>query len=599
MKFVSTIVMFSVGLAAQTALAGREGGNGGGTVVCRDSGSRILSVELLDFYEARTLRGVETDIHSLPGNWQQKASAIIDRVRTKSEFRYQLYSKWLGTFEKDSKLLTGVQFSTVPDSGWIALPKGCGFEQAAIQRQPIFPGDARYFLNEELWSAMDEDQRAGLALHEIVYREAIGYGHDTSIRSRYLVATYASPGFATLGESDYWGLLADANFETTDKPLPVAAGTVETQIDISRLTQPGPSDPKWSVLTLKDHVLVQLGSCDAGCAHFAQDPSARVIHSDGVYFTLARDTRSVTLKGSEPSSDTLLSEVGLKSLAVSTDRAGNAQIYVTANLTIPGAKPFSIHQKRRDSSVAGVGPSSVYTFWVTQLKGRAWQWELYRGNALSIVAGDSTGQAPNLPFVSPPFLGSCDLPEIRFENDRPVSLKRVSSLSLAICNYVPRTEPMLVGSLYSNGFGRTLFDSVQVNGVVSYSDSPYFPSTPFKDLYTWTSIGWSYDPGLVVCGETRLQTRDSTPAPCLRVTADANHQVSSLTVVDHSPKVWVEQTEVAYAQVGSSIQVEAVRGTVTSFVSRDPISWKKSTGTVIIPPGSTVELKETAIVGYH
>ena len=42
-------------------------------------------------------------------------------------------------------------------------------------------------------SAMDETQKAGLVLHELVYREALSYGHADSILTRYFVALISSP----------------------------------------------------------------------------------------------------------------------------------------------------------------------------------------------------------------------------------------------------------------------------------------------------------------------------------------------------------------------------------------------------------------------
>src|SRR4051794_27132981 len=43
-------------------MVGHERGNGGDAVVCRDHDDKIISVELLDFFEARNMRGIYLDL---------------------------------------------------------------------------------------------------------------------------------------------------------------------------------------------------------------------------------------------------------------------------------------------------------------------------------------------------------------------------------------------------------------------------------------------------------------------------------------------------------------------------------------------------------
>jgi len=193
-------------------------GNGGGTVVCRNADQSIKSVELLDFFEARVVRGITIDISTFPGNWKAKAQTVIDRLGAQSMLRQKIYSLWLNSFESDRKILQGVTFNNVPDAMNIGVPKGCEFEQAALQIIPRFPGDFRYYLNDELWAAMDDNQKAGLVLHEIVYREALAYGQTDSVASRYFVGLISSPAIAAMTIDDFVDSLERAKFEQTDIP---------------------------------------------------------------------------------------------------------------------------------------------------------------------------------------------------------------------------------------------------------------------------------------------------------------------------------------------------------------------------------------------
>ncbi|MEK6580153.1 MAG: hypothetical protein AABZ55_13075 [Bdellovibrionota bacterium] len=76
MKPISIILVgaFLITLSAQ---AGTATGNGGHAVVCRNSAYQITRVELLDFYEARLLRGINHNLDSIHGNWLTKGQAVL------------------------------------------------------------------------------------------------------------------------------------------------------------------------------------------------------------------------------------------------------------------------------------------------------------------------------------------------------------------------------------------------------------------------------------------------------------------------------------------------------------------------------------------
>ena len=246
-------------------------GNGGGTVVCRDANQKIIRIETLDYYEAAMHPGLTLDIDKIPGDAKAKVSALIERIRKKSELRYQLYTTWFNSFVSEQALLVGVEFSTVPDSGYISVPKGCKFEQAVIQRRPMFSKDPRYFINAELFTAMDDTQKAMLILHELVYREALAYGHTDSIRARYLNDLYASSQFADMDFKTYVETLKQAHFELTDQDsIWDAELPVETKLDLSRLWQASPDQEKTlEPLFLKGKIVSQLGVClGDGCKTF-------------------------------------------------------------------------------------------------------------------------------------------------------------------------------------------------------------------------------------------------------------------------------------------------------------------------------------------
>jgi hypothetical protein len=247
---------------------GSHAGNGGGTIVCRKRDGGVRTIQLLDYFEARELRGLDLDIGKINGNWKVKAGYVIERMRPLSALRAELYRSWLESFLSESKMLTGIVFSTVPDSMQIGVPAGCTYEQAIIQILPRFPGDRRYYINSELWNALDDNERAGLVLHEIVYREALSYGQTDSVATRYFVGVLSSSGFAKLSLENFFSLIVNVRFEQTDIP----AMGVDVHFDPKRLWRVNESEEtQIPSIFLKDRMVVDVGTCtDLGCTNYVR-----------------------------------------------------------------------------------------------------------------------------------------------------------------------------------------------------------------------------------------------------------------------------------------------------------------------------------------
>lgn len=170
-------------MAAPFAMAGQSG-NGGDVVVCIADG-RIRSVELLDFYEAKTLRKIQYSLGDKILSVEAKIELALSRLSPFSPVRVQDYLTQTRSFYSEALFLKGVKLDDIPDAGYLALPIGCHIEQIVIQKEPRFPGDPRFLVSQDLWDFLDNDSRAGLILHEVIYREAISYGHTDSIATRY------------------------------------------------------------------------------------------------------------------------------------------------------------------------------------------------------------------------------------------------------------------------------------------------------------------------------------------------------------------------------------------------------------------------------
>lgn len=191
-------------------------GNGGNVVVCESTS------ELLDYYEARVQRQERIQTYDIEGSWPHKVNSLLERLKRVSPKRAEVYQKQADEFLAEAIILYKTRFVEIPDSDHITLPVGCSIVQGIVQVEPDLPGKKRYTINGDLWDTLDEATRAGLILHEIIYREAISYGHKNSIAVRYLTGFISSERMTSVTQESWIELLRKLDFKKTDiQGLPI------------------------------------------------------------------------------------------------------------------------------------------------------------------------------------------------------------------------------------------------------------------------------------------------------------------------------------------------------------------------------------------
>ena len=152
--------------------AGGQDGNGGNMLICLNTDGTLKSKELLDFYESRVIRGITPSLGhpSLP--YLEKIEMVLTRIQHLSPRRFKSYLEEARSFESQSVFLPSADLTTMPDSQHPVVPKNCTVVQTIIQRTPIFAEDKRYIVNKDIWDLLDNDDKAGLVLHEAILREA-------------------------------------------------------------------------------------------------------------------------------------------------------------------------------------------------------------------------------------------------------------------------------------------------------------------------------------------------------------------------------------------------------------------------------------------
>lgn len=182
MRFILyTVVLFLgvMGFSQSSYAEGNEGGNGGDVMICQSEAGE-LSVHLLDYFR---VSGIEMEVGA---DAFEKTREVLLDLRRIDPVRATLYLQGLDNFIEEAVFHNG-RLRNIEDEG--RLPRGtswrgfaCVPRQVAIQYR-LSPHESysswskvekgRYLIDQIMWDMMSEEHRAGLILHELIYREAI------------------------------------------------------------------------------------------------------------------------------------------------------------------------------------------------------------------------------------------------------------------------------------------------------------------------------------------------------------------------------------------------------------------------------------------
>ncbi len=185
-------------------------GNGGLVAYCKPVPEKeISSIELPDFLEGRLRWDLKLKIDHPHESWEMQVRQAIERLETRSPYRAQQYRTWLETFMQDSKFVDGFELPATNDAFYLPFPLDCKLQQAVVQIEPEVARDKRYYINLKIWNELSESQKAGLVLHELIYREALKNNFSDSKWIRYFNALIWSDTISEGGLSDWSQLFID------------------------------------------------------------------------------------------------------------------------------------------------------------------------------------------------------------------------------------------------------------------------------------------------------------------------------------------------------------------------------------------------------
>ena len=178
MKKLFLIVLFSF---SAWSFTGGDKGNGGLSVVCRDSSGVITSAELLDIYEGRLIHKLSYDYLS------PDIEGYINFAKAKIADQESYVKRLTSEIDKVHRNLIfipyGNELEEIDDAIPVIRKKNCKFEQLAN-----YTPAGLVLVSEEIFDHLDHLNRAALILHEAIYAIRRARGEINSQTARELTA---------------------------------------------------------------------------------------------------------------------------------------------------------------------------------------------------------------------------------------------------------------------------------------------------------------------------------------------------------------------------------------------------------------------------
>ena len=220
-----------IGLHAFSAASFSHGmGNGGDAVVCYTDATRstITSVQMLDYWEQeQVLQYGQVDLGAPTLSVQDKIQIAVNRI---SKFDPDLADKIkfnaLNLANNiQNYLVTSYQLPEIDDANPQVIPtqKNCFIEQYGVQYKDVITGQRRFAIADEFYNFLgtSNDDKAGLLLHEAIYRYAIlqnpSLNNSDGIRYFNYIIGSAKIDQMTLNDLEiYLGFLKQASLTPKD-----------------------------------------------------------------------------------------------------------------------------------------------------------------------------------------------------------------------------------------------------------------------------------------------------------------------------------------------------------------------------------------------
>lgn len=197
---VATAVIAQAAIT-QTACAADERGNGGHGLRCGTGNAATL--EAYDRFEARQYLRLPPDFGPETSDPTAMALRAVKRLKPLDPVRAGRLAKWIRTFMAEARFVEGPRFTPIHDADPLRVPAACELQVVVAQVTPPYPEAPRYIIDSALWRKLSVVDQAYLVLHEVIYREALARGAESSKETRTFNAHLASASFSTWTMAQY------------------------------------------------------------------------------------------------------------------------------------------------------------------------------------------------------------------------------------------------------------------------------------------------------------------------------------------------------------------------------------------------------------
>jgi hypothetical protein len=191
--------------AGPASLAQDQSGNGGHALVCRNEEGKITSVRLLDYRLGESIgRGVDFGATHAVAEKVQKGVERLSRLSENFSKSVAAHAQvLLGSLDAQTAeprstgdvIYSDDRLVMIPDAKFLTYPRGCEPEQLAIRLNPKATrefGNAQYLIQKQLFQNLSLDDRAGLILHESIYRYLVNVFKHTDSKAARLLNQWAA-----------------------------------------------------------------------------------------------------------------------------------------------------------------------------------------------------------------------------------------------------------------------------------------------------------------------------------------------------------------------------------------------------------------------
>lgn len=196
---MSKVFLCLFGLLSVANASGNRVGNGGDVIVCE--GKAIL----LDFYESSNF----VESYKQNKKYHEIVEDKLKSLQRLNSMQSKQYLRRYSEIKNEIQFVEKAELVDIQDSYQLLKPidKGCVLKQAAIRKNISLDKSTRFLVAKDIWEQMDEFNKAGLIVHEIVYEHFFKLGENHSVKARQFVALLFNNKLEMMSEAEYWDLL--------------------------------------------------------------------------------------------------------------------------------------------------------------------------------------------------------------------------------------------------------------------------------------------------------------------------------------------------------------------------------------------------------